>query len=497
VAVTEPLEPLGRFAGYRRELYFNQVWQGLNFFSKAAFLAVLTPLMVKTWGREGYGMFALASSLLVSMAILDCGVRSLTRLRLCEALARDDGEEFERALCRGIASFGGVALLAFLAAAGIALAGGWSRWLKLPPEGDFLIAMTVGLTGVFMASVLFLEPLAARGRISVVKAANTIGALAAIPVVGLLVWRGGSVTAAVAVYFGCLTLPNVILFLMKELGTDRFWRTWRDITLRQLLGTLRSGGWFYATTLALIGKTHALTFVVSAVEGPAAAGTFYILLRITELVGNVGSTSSDTSLASLAGEPQVEARAENFRHAYLYTLIFTLYGALVIGFLTPMALGKWVPREAVSLPFGVAWAMAGFGLAGAFSKTVVNASMGTGLIRLGALGNLAEAAGVVGLGWGLQRWLGLDGLFLGGVLAVAALLPAARRLAHNLGQGFAKTWIEPIVPLLPLLAGSAVILAGAAASGYLWAGFLASLAVSAAVIFEIKRFHRDVLSAPA
>ena len=485
-------EGIERSKDYRRELWFNQVWQGLNFLSKALFLAVLTPLMLRTWGREGYGMFALASSLLVSMAVLDCGVRSLTRLRLCEALARGDAEEFERMLCRGIAAFCGVALLAFLAAAGLAAAGLWSRWLRLPPEGDFLIAMTVGLTGLFMASVLFLEPLAARGRISAVKAANTVGALAAIPAVGLLVWRGGSVTAAVALYFAALTLPNVWLFLREELGTDRFWRYWRGIRPGELLATLHSGGWFYATTLALIGKTHALTFVVAAVSGPAAAGTFYILLRITELVGNVGATSSDTSLASLAGEPQLAVRAENFRLAYRYTLVFTLYGALAVGFLTPMALAKWVPQQAAAVPMGIGWAMAGFGLAGAFSKVVVNAAMGTGLVRMGALGNLAEAAGVLVLGWLLQRWLGLDGLFLGAILAVLAMLPAARKVAGSLEGNFSGMWLRPAAPLLPLLGGTALLLGAAAASGYLWAGFLALIAASGAVIFEIKRLHRGV-----
>ena len=56
---------LSRFSSnYRWELLSNQIWQGLNFFSKAAFLALLTPLMLEAWGRDGYGMFALASSLL-------------------------------------------------------------------------------------------------------------------------------------------------------------------------------------------------------------------------------------------------------------------------------------------------------------------------------------------------------------------------------------------------------------------------------------------------
>ncbi|NCW28226.1 MAG: hypothetical protein EBV83_08055, partial [Verrucomicrobia bacterium] len=67
---------------YFQELLQNQIWQGGNFLTKAIFLAVLTPWMLRNWGPEGYGLFALASSLFVSLALLDGGIRSLTRVRL-------------------------------------------------------------------------------------------------------------------------------------------------------------------------------------------------------------------------------------------------------------------------------------------------------------------------------------------------------------------------------------------------------------------------------
>ena len=35
---------------YRRELLQNQIWQVLNFGSKAGFLLLLTPLMISKWG---------------------------------------------------------------------------------------------------------------------------------------------------------------------------------------------------------------------------------------------------------------------------------------------------------------------------------------------------------------------------------------------------------------------------------------------------------------
>jgi O-antigen/teichoic acid export membrane protein len=436
---------------YRWELLLNQIWQGLNFFSKAAFLVLLTPLMLKIWGPVEYGMFALASSLLVSLAILDCGVRSLTRLRLCEARIASDTKDSNFAICEGLATFALIMFLAVAVAAGLARARLWSHWLKLPPEGDFLIAMTVGLIGLFMLSLLLLEPLAAEGRISALKAANTAGAISAIPVVGLLVWLGGSVTAAVFVYFLCLILPNLVLFFTGGVIRTKFWHEWPRLTLRHVLGTLHSGGWFYATTIAYVAKTHALTFLVSAVGGPAAAGIFYILLRITEIVGGLGATASETSQASLANEMTAPGRGKNFRHSYTYTLIFCLHGVLVIGFLTRIILERWLPGQTAALSPGITWAMALYGLGVAFSKTVVNAAMGTGLVREAAIGNLIEAALVLACGLALQPLFGLTGLFMGSGLASMALLPTAFHLSKNFGQPFSETWLQPIgAQTLPL-----------------------------------------------
>ncbi len=474
---------------YRWELFLNQVWQGLNFFSKAAFLVLLAPLMLKIWGPVGYGMFALASSLLVSLAILDCGVRSLTRLRLCNARVANDTKDFNFAICEGLTAFALITFLAFAIAAGLAAARLWSYWLQLPPEGDFLIAMTVGLIGIFMLSLLLLEPLAAEGRISALKMANTVGAVAAIPVIGLVVWFGGSVTLAVFVYFLCLILPNFVLFVTGDLLHAKFWQEWPRLTLHHVLSTLHSGGWFYATTLAYVAKTHVLTFLVSAIGGPAAAGIFYILLRITEIVGGLGATSSETSQASLANESTATKRGENFRHAYTYTLIFCLHGVLVIGFLTRMILEIWLPKETTGLPWEISWAMALYGLGVAFSKTVVSASMGTGLVKEAAIGNLIEAALVLACGLVLQPLLGLTGLFVGGGLASLALLPTAFHLSKNFTQHFSETWLRPIgAQLLPLLLSGASL--GMAA--YFHSFILAAIAlgfVGLLVIASIRRSH--------
>jgi O-antigen/teichoic acid export membrane protein len=257
------------------------------------------------------------------------------------------------------------------------------------------------------------------------------------------------------------------------------------------VATLRAGGWFYVTTLALIAKTHALTFVVSAISGPAVAGTFYILLRITEIVGGLGATSSDTSLASLANEPVAQKRAKNFRHGYLYALIFCLHGTLVLGFFTPLLLGHWLSGQAVQVTAIMAWAMAIYGLSGAFSKVVVNAAMGTGLVSQAAIGNLVEAVLVLVSGLILQSYIGLTGLFLGASAAAVALAPTTLALARNFQESATDTWLKPIASQkLPLLMSS-IALGVTWWSGSLVLAIAALGFVGVLLVLSLKRLHQE------
>ena len=61
IALEQPKIAMPKAAGgehreYRRELLWNQIWQGANFASKAGFLLLMTPFMLKRWGADGYGL---------------------------------------------------------------------------------------------------------------------------------------------------------------------------------------------------------------------------------------------------------------------------------------------------------------------------------------------------------------------------------------------------------------------------------------------------------
>jgi O-antigen/teichoic acid export membrane protein len=478
----------GTHREYLSELLWNQIWQSANFVSKAVFLLLLTPLMVKNWGADGFGLFGLSSSLLVSMALTDGGVRSLTRLRLTEAIRNSDEAEFRRALGEGLFTFATVLILVVLAAIGLAAAGWMQSILQLPAGGSLVLLTTVISTGVSMLTFLALEPLAARGKLSTLKAANTWGALLAIPVCGAAVWWHGPVLAVVLLYSLCTITPNLILILRagipSQFPSGREWHCTPGVFFR----TLRSGAWYYATTIALVIKTHALTFVVSALAGPAEAGIFYFMLRLTEIIGNLGATASETSLASLAATENPAERGQKFNHCWQYVALFCLPGALVFGAQGNWLLHLWFPRQGLVWMAGLG--MAVFGLAGAFSRVVVNASMGLRLIKMAGLANLAEAAtNVIGAVIG-YRLAGLPGVMLGGCLGVLAMLPPAKNIAALCGESFSGAFIRPLSSLAIGLGIMAVTQAGAAWTHSLILKFAAIALAGVIVLIQLRRLHR-------
>jgi len=473
---------------YQRELFSNQVWQGVNFLSKAGFLVLLTPLMILKWGAEGYGLFALASSLLVSMALLDGGVRALTRIRLTEALKLGDDEAFRRVYAEGLFTFLCVSALAGALALVLASGGGMTTLLKLPEGGAGVLVLTVFLTGLLMTTLLGLEPLAARGNLSILKAANTWGALMAIPICAAAVWFGGSVGLVVCLYSICLIAPNVLVAARSGLLALTPWKYFLRFGPGVALETLHAGIWFYLTTVSLVLKTHALTFLVSALAGPAEAGVFYVLLRLSEVVGNVGATASETSLAALAGARSDAERAENFRQSWQYVAVFCLHGAMVFALLGDQLIHFWLAAAKI-LPLGAGAALGVFGLTGAFSRVVINAAMGLNVVKGAAIASLAEAVTDIILAAIGYRVAGLPGLFLAGGAGVVFLFPTAARIARLCGQQVRTVYLSPLGPLVPGLAVAGAIQFAAGWSSH-WGVWLLALAGSGLVaVWQLRKIH--------
>jgi O-antigen/teichoic acid export membrane protein len=296
------------------------------------------------------------------------------------------------------------------------------------------------------------------------------------------------VGAVVFVYAASLTIPNLIVAWTSGLFAMAPWKGISEFSPQIAWKTLRAGLWYYLTTVSLICKTHALTFLVSAMAGPAEAGLFYLLLRLSEIVGNVGATASETSLAALASASDVQERRENFRQSWLHVSLFCTQGSLVFVFLIQQFLSLWLDSEE-TIPHVIGFTLAAFGLAGAFSRVVVNASMGLGLTKGAAIAGLWEACGSIcgaALGFHLQ---GLTGLFLGGSVGILALLPAAVRVSEQCGWRSPASWFLLLHPLLPGFLISGVLLYAASLSHVSWIWFGALIPCASIALLQLKRLH--------
>lgn len=451
--------------------------------------------MLKKWGAENFGLFALASSLLVSMALLDGGVRALTRIRMAEAWAQGDEKAARDIYSEGILTFSSICLLAFVISVLVAALGWLDQWLHLPPGGARVLVLTVFCTAILMITLLALEPLAAKGALSILKASNTWGALIAIPICGILVWASASVEQVIIAYAACLTIPNLIVFWRSGLlaltprhGSSCFGP-------RVALRTLRGGMWYYITTVSLVSKTHLLTFIVSAMRGPAEAGLFYMFLRISEVIGNVGATASETSLAALASVSEIKRRRELFQQSWLYISIFCIHGALVLIFLFEPLFKMWLSGH-VQLSSGIGTALACFGLSGALSRVLINASMGLNIARDAALMGFAEAALSLGLATAGLYLGGQTGLFFGGSLGIITLIPIARKVSILCGWPSPLLWMTTLKPLFLgfLMALVLLIIVRLSHRAVLWIGVFFPLGGIA--LWQIKKIHKSIAMSP-
>lgn len=444
--------------------------------------------MIRLWGIEKYGLFALSSSLFVSLALLDGGVRSLTRVRLAPLLAEGKTEDAMRTLIHGLLAFMIVCIFSLLIALGLCANDFLSHILHLPPGGQTVLLISGILTSIWMTSVLALELLAADGRLSDVKAANTQGILLALPACSLCLFLGAGPLITMGAMILCLIIPNLLL-LARNLPRKSLHLWSKSFPIREALTTLVHGFPYYLTTIALIGKTHGLTFLISAMAGPAEAGIFYILLRLSETLSNVASTSSETSVATLASDTTRSQRILLFRQSWTWVLLFSLHGALALTLIGPTLWNWWLPSFS-SLPPIVWPALALFGWMGGWSQMTTNSSMGLGLIQSAAVVCLTEAVLTIVLAYLGFLHDGFSGLFFGGALAGLVTGFQSVRITKSLQEPFLRLWLHPMSELIPSLLLSGLILLGASLIHTPWVCILALLIPATLVVRQMKQLSK-------
>jgi ADP-heptose:LPS heptosyltransferase len=466
-----------------REVFLNHVWESLNAGAKILFFAVVTPIMLAAWGKEQFGLFAVANSCVALMGFLDLGLRMSTRVGLTNPRLAETAKVQLHA--RNFAAFALAALAGVGAVGLLALTGCWHRWLNLLPSGDVVIAVTAALTAVTMGLQLLAERIAAAGRLSRIKAALFIANLLAFVIVIALLNDGASVTTVTTAYFAALTLPLFFLLPRANLHLANFARALVRLRSPDILSALRGGGWINLLTAAWFFQSYGLVFLISWLSGPAAAGTFFLFLKMAELLGVLGASASEPTIVALAGAPTSLDRHRHFAASYKSAIALCLTGAVGYTFFCSDLFRIWLHQ---SLDHSYSGLLIGlFGVATGFSRMVTAASVGLGKSRTGALGLLA---GTIFLGAAIALFHGHGGLET--ILAVGCasalfLLPTAVVIAREIGANFAKIWIRPVVSFAPQLTLIILVCWAAARTGSLSLAGIAALfsaAICAQYIFR-------------
>ncbi|MEP6601274.1 MAG: hypothetical protein ABJB49_05620 [Nitrospirota bacterium] len=466
-----------------RQLFSNQVWETVAFVAKAGFMLGLTPWMLQFWGTRGYGEFALASSTFVLLSVLDLGIRGRTRVVLCHAQGFPP-EHTQGILSQSIASFSFVGLAAILVAALATASHRFDRVLGISAANHYLLLVTAGMTMLVLLSGLLLEPLVVRGEIGRVKLAMAAGWLLAIPTVAFALWIEATVTAAVFGWLAALCLSNVLTAWTIPSTLRAVRPHWKMAHPRAVLASIRGGFWFNVTNSAWLARTYGATIVISALNGPAIAGTFFILLRLSEIISALGAISCDVSLAELAQASSTEQKQRSFASSYLWIVVLCAHGALVIGFLTPDFLQVWLhPVTPISAVAGLA--VAALGLGSALNRTATYAALGLEAGKTAARCGLLEALLFFFVLLIVPEHFGLVPRLLAASVSCCALLPLGRAVSHHLQASSVQTWIQPLVSVIPFAGASAGLLIAASVSAELWTKVVATIACGGIVFLNV------------
>jgi O-antigen/teichoic acid export membrane protein len=438
------------------QLFSNQVWETIAFIAKAAFMVGLTPWMIRMWGAQGYGQFALASSTFVLLSLVDLGIRAKTRLALCSTGERDRAE-WSNILAHSATTFAAIGALTIAASFTFSASGVLNSLFKISSANRNLLFITTTMSILVMLSGLLLEPLVAIGRIGKLKLATASGWFAAIPAVAFVLATKGSVIAALVSWLGCLLCANLFILFRNRAVFLGARRLRRSLELGKLVATLKESFWFNLCHAAWTAKTYGITLLISALNGPSAAGFFFILLRLSEIISALGAISSDVSLGELAQASSAKRRRQSFWSSYSWAVVFCSHIALVIAFCTRDFFVIWLhPTTQMSIFVGALVAALGF--ASAFNRTATYAAMGMGMAKTAARWGMIEATCFATAIVLSSHRFGLLAQLSVATLSAFALVPLAVAVSRKLMTSFSETWLQPFRSVAPFAAASALVL---------------------------------------
>jgi O-antigen/teichoic acid export membrane protein len=422
-------------------LWWNQVWETVSAGLKALFVFFLTPLMLHAWGRDGFGQFAVASSLFILLSVFDFGIRPALRVNLASAVGRKDAVAWRSSLQRALAAYLVLACVVVALALGLWFSGLGGRLAGLGSESSGLVMETVLLSQFVVLSQMLLEPLMAHDRVGTVKFAAAASALLSLGCVFVVLLAGGSVEAAVAAWL--LPLGGVNLITWFVTGTHREWRQAPPtrVHFRESFTTVKNSVGYNFINAMWLAKTHGLTLVVAHLAGESVAGVFFLVLRLSELIGVLGAVGCDAGMAPLARAAGAEERQRAFVMPYRFTALCMGQAALIITFY-----GSWLLEllHVATAGSAAGWLAALLGISIGMNRIFCLAGMSLGLLRTCSLLAGLEASVTLILAANGSQANPIHWCVWSAIIGSIVLLPLAWKIAHCIPGGVFALWVQPL-----------------------------------------------------
>jgi len=395
-------------------MYNSAAWAG------SVLIAILvTPYLVKKLGIEGYGVYALLTSLVGYFSLMDLGLGQGVTKYVAEYIAQDNRE----AVVSSIGSALWVQAVLGLAAAAILVlcadpllhAIGVSPGLWRDAKAG-LYAVACGffftmLAGTFSSVLMGLQRYDLTSRVSVATNAGLNLAVVA------LLWAGWGLKGAVIASAAAAVATCAIYATLVRGALPGSWQRALRFDRQRFRTLLSFSGYVFVSKAAALFNNYIVRFVVGVILGPAAVTLYVVPMRIITAVGGMLGNMAVVvfpfvSELNAAGYRDRLERVYVRGSRYILAIAFPLYLVLVLFARSIMT--AWMGAEFARLTAPVLSVLAGAYLLSAGTMIPTNVVLGLGRSRVVALFSamllgvglagivpLTAAAGVFGTAVGL------------------------------------------------------------------------------------------------
>ncbi len=333
-------------------IFINAASSWIAKLSSSILGVILVPFLLGQFGREGYGLVGLATSVVVFAGLADFGLRDALSRELAEQVARRRSARFNALLSTAMALYlaiGGTLMLIIIAIAPQA-----ARWVNVPPhlwdQGVFLIRWYAG--GEILLT--FIRPifgsiLSSHNRHDLANRIHMVSNLTrGVLVLVLLSVTQSGLYGYTGVILTVLAIEIVLLFFQARRLHPGFRIRPRLVTRRAARSLIGLSKYIFPLRVGENISVQADPFILTAFFGPAAVALYTPAAALSRLSQPIVNTLAN-QLAPLATRYHSVGERENLQQVLVrgtkYTLLMGIPVCVVLGVFAGPIMYVWLQRR--------------------------------------------------------------------------------------------------------------------------------------------------------